>query len=75
MMDGLERRFAQTWPVIFLVLTDGPETSNNSPDLFNRVRLLNGVMVHAVRIASSRAGGRLPDAPILTQNTGGLSER
>ncbi len=86
MMDGLretwERRFDHTeaWPVIFLVLTDGPETSNNmSPDLFNAFvydLLLNGVMVHAVLLhsqLSSQAGGfQTQIAPILTQNTGGL---
>ena len=86
MMEGLfdtwERRFDRTeaWPVVFLVLTDGPETSSNiNEDQVNALvvdLMMNGATVHAVLLQNQlggQAGGfQTQAAPFLAETTGGL---
>ena len=82
MFDTWERRFDRTeaWPVVFLVLTDGPETSSNiNEDQVNALvvdLIMNGATVHAVLLQNQlggQAGGfQTQAAPFLAETTGGL---
>ena len=82
MIGGLretwERRFEpeDAWPVIFMVLTDGPETSGNmNPDQFNafvRELVVKGAMVHAVMVETRGGSVQSQISDILAKNTGGM---
>lgn len=73
-----ERRFEgdEAWPVLFLLLTDGPETSGNmNPDQFNAfiMELVGkGVTVHALLLETRGGGIQTQISQILTKNSGGL---
>ncbi|HJN46552.1 MAG: hypothetical protein CL477_16420 [Acidobacteria bacterium] len=77
-METWDRRFedGDVWPVMVLVLTDGPESSRNvNPDEFNEfvIRLINrGAMIHAVLLETRGGGLQTQLAANLSKNTGGL---
>jgi hypothetical protein len=73
-----ERRFDgdEAWPVIFMVITDGPEGSGNiNPDRFNEfVQDVagKGAMVHTVILENRLGSVQSQISRIVTQATGGL---
>ena len=78
LMETWDRRFEpeDAWPVVFMVLTDGPETSGNmNPDQLNEFiveLVVKGAMVHAVILEASGGGMQSQISEVLTKNTGGL---
>ena len=76
--DTWDRRFDgdEAWPVIFMVITDGPEGSGNiNPDRFNAfVQELvgKGAMVHTVILENRLGSVQSQISRIVTQATGGL---
>ena len=82
MIDGMretwDRRFSSedAWPVIVMVMTDGPETSGNmNEDQFTAYTLDllgGGAMVHVVVLETRGGGMQSQIGQNLTQNTGGF---
>ena len=89
MFDGIQETWARrfedddAWPVIVMVLTDGPEMSGNmTQDEYNALvgeLMSRGANVHIVLLLTRGADARAKLRPIqtdyatnLTQNTGGL---
>ena len=76
--EAWERRFdgEEAWPVILMVITDGPEGSGNlSPDRFNvfvQELVSKSAMVHTVMLETRGGGVQSQISRILTQNTGGF---
>jgi hypothetical protein len=79
-METWDRRFEDddNWPVMVLVLTDGPESSRNvNPDEFNDfvVRLIaRGAVIHTVLLETRGGGLQTQLSQNLTKNTGGLHQ-
>ena len=81
-IDGLtdtwDRRFDgdEAWPVIFMVITDGPEGSGNvNPDRFNEFvqdLVSKGAMVHTVLLENRLGSVQSQISRIVSQATGGL---
>jgi hypothetical protein len=78
LMDTWRRRFDgdEAWPVILMVITDGPEGSGNiNPNRFNEfVQELTarGAMVHTVMLENRGGAVQSQISRIATQATGGL---
>jgi hypothetical protein len=82
MIDGMretwDRRFSSedAWPVMVMVMTDGPETSANmNEDQFGEFTLdllRGGAMVHVVVVETRGGGIQSQIGQNLTQNTGGF---
>ena len=82
MIEGVietwDRRFEDddAWPVMVLVLTDGPESSRNvNPDEFNDFvthLIARGAMVHTVLLETRGGGLQTQLSMNLSRNTGGL---
>ena len=76
--DTWERRFEgdEAWPVILLVITDGPEGSGNiNPDRFNafvQEMAGQGAMVHTVILENRLGSVQSQISRILSQATGGM---
>lgn len=82
MIDGMretwDRRFSSedAWPVMVMVVTDGPETSGNMNEdqfgAFTLDLLSRGAMVHVVVVETRGGGVQSQIGQNLTTNTGGF---
>lgn len=82
MIDGMretwDRRFSSedAWPVMVMVVTDGPETSGNMNEdqfgAFTLDLLIRGAMVHVVVVETRGGGVQSQIGQNLTTNTGGF---
>ena len=82
MIDGMretwDRRFSSedAWPVMVMVVTDGPETSGNMNEdqfgAFTLDLLSGGAMVHVVVVETRGGGVQSQIGQNLTTNTGGF---